>query len=137
MSRFKETTLGKLEALVDLGKLKEAEEMALQIVGDRMFRGEMAGKAYLLLGRVYRKQAEKASGVDERLELLKKAHGTYQRVYVAYQSTPVVCAEAYWQAHETAVELGDKVLAEETLKALRENEKLKNTDRWKQANDLG
>ena len=133
MSRFKETTLGKLEALSELGQLEEAEKMALGVVGDKMFRGEPAGKAYITLGKVYRKQAEKADGVDARLELLKKAHATYQRVYIAYQSTPEVCAEAYWQAYETANELGNKALADETLKALLENPKLQNTDRVKKA----
>jgi len=131
MSRYREATLGKIEALSELDRLEEAEKLALGTVGDKMFRGEFAGKAYLLLGKVYRKQAAKESGVDERLELLKKAYGTYQRVYVAYQGTPEVCAEAYWQAYETANELGNKTLAEETLKTLREHPKLQNTERVK------
>jgi tetratricopeptide (TPR) repeat protein len=135
MSRFKETTLGKLEAMVALDQLEEAEKLGLQIVGDKMFRGETAGKAYLLIGKIYRKQAEKASGVDAKLELLKKAHGTYNRVIVAYQSTPDVCAEAYWQSHETAKELGDKELAEKALAELRANQKMKNTARFKEANE--
>jgi TolA-binding protein len=136
MSRFKETTLGKLESLVAIGQLDVAEKLALEIAGDKMFRGETAGKAYIHLGKVYRKQAEKIAGVDARLELLKKAHGTYQRVYVAYQSTPEVCAEAYWQAYETATDLGNKSLADETIRALAANQKLKNTERFKKANEL-
>ncbi|MES2658726.1 MAG: tetratricopeptide repeat protein [Verrucomicrobiota bacterium] len=134
MSRFKETTLGKVEALIELGRLDDAEKLALQIVGDKMFRGEPAGKANLLLGKVYREKAEKETGVDARIELLKKAHGYYQRTYVAYQGTPEVCAEAYWQAYETLNEMGNKELAAETLKALKENPKLKNTERLKKAN---
>ena len=132
MSRFKEATLGKLQALVELNKLEPAEKLSLQIVGDKMFRGETAGKAYLQLARVYRKQAAKASG-DAAAELLKKAHGTYQRVYVAYQSTPDVCAEAYWQAYETAKELNEEGLAAETLKALSIHPKLQNTPPAKKA----
>jgi len=133
MSRFKETTLGKVEALIDLGQLEEAEKIALQIAGDKMFRGEGAGKAYILLGKVYRKQSEKASGTDAKLELSKKAHATYQRVYIAYQSLPEICAEGYWQAYETAKELGNTELADETLKAFLANPKLKNTERYKKA----
>lgn len=136
MSRFKETTLGKLEALVALGQFEPAEKLSLEIVGDKMFRGESAGKAYLVLGQIYRKQADKAAGADAKTELLKKAHGTYQRVYVAYQSTPDVCAEAYWQAYETATDLGETALADETLKALAANPKLKNTVRAKKAVEL-
>ncbi len=139
MSRFKETVLGKLEALYELGRLDGedgAEQLALQTVGDRMFRGEPAGKAYLILGKVYRQQAQKTSDVDDRIELLKKAYGTYQRVYVAYQGVPEVCAEAYWQAYETAKELGDKDLAEETLNDLREHPKLQNTERVKELKKL-
>jgi tetratricopeptide (TPR) repeat protein len=131
-SRFKETTVGKLEALVELGKFDEAIELALQIVGDKMFRGETAGKAYLHLGKAYRGKASKAAG-DDATELLKKAHGTYQRVYVAYQAFPEVCAEAYWHAHETAKQLGEDKIAEETLKALKDHPKLQNTEHAKKA----
>jgi predicted Zn-dependent protease len=109
-SRFKETTLGKLQALVETEKYEDATNFALQIVGDKTFRGETAGKAYLLLAQVYRKQAAKATAGDA-LEFQKKAHGTYQRVYVAYQSTPDVCAEAYWQAYETLQALHEDALA--------------------------
>lgn len=136
MSRFKETTLGKLEALAALGQFEPAEKLALEIIGDKMFRGESAGKAYLIRGRIYRAQAEKAAGEDAKTELLKKAHGVYQRAYIAYQSVPDVCAEAYWQAYETLTELGDTALADETLKALAANPKLKNTARAKKAVEL-
>lgn len=131
MSRFKETTLGLVEALAAVGRLDDAEKRALQIVGDKMFRGEPAAKAYLLLGSICRKQSEKAATPDQKLELLKKAHGYYQRVYVANQSIPEVCAEAYWQAYETAKEMGNQTLADETLKTLREHPKLQNTSRVK------
>lgn len=137
MSRVKETTLGKIQALVELGQLEPAEKLALEIVGDKMFRGESAGKAYLLLGQVYRKQAEKEAGADAKLEHFKKAYATYQRVYIAYQSSPEVCAEAYWQAHETAGEMNDKTLADENLKALLDHPKLKNTQRYKKASGAG
>ena len=131
-SRFKETTLGKLESLVELEKYDEASKLALQLIGDKMFRGEFAGKAYLLLGQVYRGQAADASGA-EATELLKKAHGTYQRVYVAYQAFPDSCAEAYWQAYKTATQLGEKKIAKETLLALRNHPKLQNTAQSKEA----
>ena len=136
MSRFKETTLGKLEALAALGQFEPAEKLALEIIGDKMFRGESAGKAYLILAQIYRTQAEKAAGSDAKMELLKKAHATYQRVYIAYQSVPDVCAEAYWQAYETATALGDTTLADENLKTLAAHPKLKNTARAKKAVEL-
>ncbi len=135
-SRFKETTLGKLQALTEVGRLDDAEKIALQIAGDKIFRGEAAGKAYNLLGMVYRKQAEKSGNADAKLELLKKAHGTYNRVYTAYKSTPDVCAEAAWQAYETLTTMGDKALADETLRNLSIDPKLKNTARAKQAAEL-
>ncbi len=136
MSRFKETTLGKLQALAALGRDEEAEKLALEIAGDKVFRGEFAGKAYIMLAGIYRKQAEKAASPDAKAELLKKAHGTYQRVYVANQSVPEVAAEAYWQAYETALALSNTDLANETLKALAANPKLKNTARAKKAVEL-
>jgi tetratricopeptide (TPR) repeat protein len=131
-SRYKETTLGKLEALVALGKFDDGSKLALEIVGDKMFRGESAAKAYLLLGQAYRGMSAKAAGKDAT-ELLGKAHGTYQRVYVAYQAFPELCAEAYMQAYETAKQLGDDKLAEETLKALKDHPKLQNTAQAKKA----
>jgi hypothetical protein len=73
---------------------------------------------------------------EAKLELLKKAHGTYQRVYVAYQSTPEICAEAYWQAYEIAIAMGNQELADETIKALAANPKLQNTERAKKAIEL-
>jgi TolA-binding protein len=136
MSRFKETTFGKLQALAALGRDEEAEKLALEIAGDKVFRGEFAGKAYIILAGIYRKQAEKAASPDAKAELLKKAHGTYQRVYVANQSVPEVAAEAYWQAYETALALSNTDLANETLKALAVNPKLKNTARAKKAVEL-
>lgn len=135
-SRLKEATLGKLDALFELNRFEAAEKLSLEIVADKMFRGESAGKAYLVLGKVYRKQADKATNNEAKLELLKKAHGIYQRVYVAYQSQPEVCAEAYWQAYETATALSDRGLASETLKALAANPKLKNTARAIKALEL-
>ena len=89
--RFKETTLGKVQALFELGKLEEAKKIGLQIAGDKMFRGESAGKAYLLVGQIFRKQAGTAAGQEAKIELLKQAYGTYNRVYTAYKSTPDVC----------------------------------------------
>lgn len=132
MSRFKETTLGKLEALVALNRLEPAKKLAEQIVGDKMFRGETAGKAYLLLGQIYRKMAAKAPG-GEGTDLLKKAYGIYQRIYVAYQAQPDICAEAYWQAYETAKAQGETEIASENLKALSTHPKLQNTVQQKRA----
>lgn len=132
MSRFKETTLGKLQALMELEKFPAAEKLALSIVGDKMFRGETTAKAYLLLAQNYRKQSAKTVGA-EASEFLKKAHGIYQRIYVAYQSLPDICAEAYWQAYETAKALGETELARETLKRLIIHPKLVNTQRAKDA----
>lgn len=133
MSRFKETTLGQVQALIEVGRIDEAQKIALQIAGDKMFRGEAAGKAYLFVGQVYRLQAAKAVGKEAKDSLLKQAHGIYGRVYTAYKSSPEVCAEGAWQAYETLKELGDNALAEETLKQLANDPKLKNTERAQEA----
>ena len=101
-----------------------------------MFRGESAGKAYLLVGQIFRKQAGTAAGQEAKIELLKQAYGTYNRVYTAYKSTPDVCAEAGWQAYETLIEMGDQTLATETLKTLAADPKLKNTARAKKAAEM-
>ena len=66
---------------------------------------------------------------------MRKAYATYQRVYIAYQSLPDICAEAYWQASETAKTLNEYGLAAENLKALANHPKLQNTRRAKEAKD--
>jgi hypothetical protein len=133
--RFKEASLGKVQALVDLDRLDEAEKLAGAIVADKAFRGETAGKAYLLLGRIYREKAAKAGG-EKALEYREKAYSTYQRVYIAYQGTPEISADGYWEAYETAKELNDEELAQKTLKALKEHPKLQHTEPWKRAVEL-
>ncbi len=133
--RLKQAMLGKLQALVELNQLESAIKLALGIVEDKAFRGETAGKAYLLLARAYRQQAAAQAG-DKVRELLQKAHFIYQRVYTAYVSTPEICAEAYWQAYETALKLGDEALAEQNLHALKEHPKLHNTPHHKKAMEM-
>jgi TolA-binding protein len=132
-SRLKETTLGKLEAMIEVGQLKEAEKLASETVGDKAFRGEAAGKANLLLARTYRKQSEQADGVDDKLEFLKKSFAIATRVYIASASSPEVCAEGYWQAYLTAVDLGNKENADKILKEFLANTKLQNTEAFKKA----
>jgi tetratricopeptide (TPR) repeat protein len=134
-SRFKEATIGKLEALVALGKLEDAEKLALATAGDKTFRGESAGKALLLMGQIYRQQADKAPD-NAKTDLLKKAYGTYNRVFTAYKSTPEIAAEGGWQAYETLKQMGDESLAAETLKTIAADQKLKNTERAKKASEL-
>jgi tetratricopeptide (TPR) repeat protein len=135
-SRYKETTFGKLQALAALERDDEAQKLALEITGDKMFRGEFAGKSYIILADILRRQASKASDEKTKKELLGQAHGYLQRVYVANLSVPEVAAEAYWQAYETALELKDASLAMNTLRALAAHPKLKNTDRAKKAVEM-
>ena len=102
--------------------MDDAEKLALATAGDKMFRGESAGKALILLGKIYREQAEKATGADAKLELLKKAYGTYNRVYVAYQEHSRKSApKPIGRPMKPLIEMGDKQLADETLKALTAN----------------
>ncbi len=79
------------------------------------------------------KERELARQADE---LLRKAHGTYNRVYGAYKSTPEVCAEAGWQAYETAIAMGNKELADQMIQALASEPKLAKTARAKKAVEL-
>ncbi len=135
MSRFKEATFGKLVALRDLEKYDEAEALALQIAGDRAFKGVYVARTYMIYADVLRKKAPKQD-TKASIETLKKAHGFYQRVYVAYQKETEICAEAYWGAYETAKDLGDTKLAQDTLKQLKEHPKLQETEYAKKAKQL-
>ena len=135
-SRYKETTFGKLQALADLKRDEDAKKLALEITGDKMFRGEFAGKSYIILADILRRQADTAPDENAKKELLSQAHGYLQRVYVANLSVPEVAAEAYWQAYETALLLKDDNLAINTLRALATHPKLKNTSRAKKAVEM-
>jgi len=118
-SKFRETTLGKLRAIIDLGHYDDARKLASTIVGDKRFHGESAGQADLLLAQSYRAEAATAPTADATIALLRRAYDTYQRLAITYQSLPGICAEAYWQAFETAKQLHDYVHAAEALKAFR------------------
>jgi len=136
MSRFKEASLGKLEALVETGQFETADKLADNMVGDKSFRGESAGKAYLLKARSLRRQSEKAAGIDASRELLKQAKAVYQRVQGAYKASPEVYAEALWQEYQVALELRDNENATKILEFLYAEPKLKNTARYKDAEKL-
>ena len=133
MSRFKEANLGKLNAMVALDRLDDAKKFALEMVGDKTFRGEIAGKTHLVIGAIYRAQSKKSTEKTVKDDLLKQALSHYQKLITAYKSTPDVCAEGYWQAYETAMEQGDKTAADQFMTLLASDPKVKNTARSKQA----
>jgi len=135
-SRFRENTLGKLQALIDLGKYDDARKLAKDLIVDKTFRGEWAGKAYLMLAQSYRAESAKNPPGDAATDLLKMAYSIHQRIFLTYQSQPDVCAEAYWQAYEIANELHEDALAAEVLQALANHPKLQNTRRAKDAKRL-
>ncbi len=132
-SRVKEATLGKLEALVELEKFDEAEKLAVEAIGDKSFHGEPAGKAYILRALNFRKKAEKESDLNKRIELYNQAISLYNRVFGTYKSTPVICAEAGWQAYETYLKMGKTAEAAQALEVLKTDPKLKDTPRQKEA----
>ncbi len=137
ISRFKECTLGKLRALVALDKFDAAHKLGEQIISDKTFRGETVASTYLILAQAYRKQAASAGiAPADAQEFMTKAYGIYQRVYVAYQSIPELCAQAYWGAYETAKELGKETEAAENLKALINHPKLQKTELRKKAESM-
>jgi outer membrane protein assembly factor BamD (BamD/ComL family) len=71
---FLNMELMKLEAMIEMGQLEAAEKLGIQIVGDKRFRWEVAGKARLLLSRIYLKLSENADEVDAKLEFQRKSH---------------------------------------------------------------
>lgn len=135
LSSVGEASLAQLQALSALNRLDEAEKLALSIVGDKAFRGEKAGQAYLELAKVWRKRAGAQAGEQQR-ESRAKAHGYYQRVYLTYKNYPEICAEAMWQAYEVLKELGMETEATETLHRLATDPKLENTQPAKKAKEI-
>jgi TolA-binding protein len=132
--RYNETVLGKLKAIAALNQLPEAEELAKKLVTQRDFRGESAGKILMILAEIYRKKADLKP--DQAAEDLKVAHAYYQKVYIAYQGFPELCADAYMGAYEVNVALHNDDLALKTLNDLSEHPKLKNTAAAKKAVEM-
>lgn len=135
-SKFKEATVGKLQAMLETGKqLDEALKLGLESVGQREFKGEFGAKIYLIIGQIYEKKSAAASG-NEAKEFLKQAFGTYQRIYGAFMAFPELAAEAYWRAYLTAKELGESLISQENLKTLATHPKLENTAYAKKAREI-
>ncbi|MFT4175576.1 MAG: tetratricopeptide repeat protein [Luteolibacter sp.] len=135
-SRYGDVMIGKLKALLGVGKLQEAEELSQKLLGDkRTFRGAPTGEILITTGDIHRKRSEKLGG-EEKRNALAQAHAFYQKAYVAYQAYPDICAEGYWQAYEVAKLLGDNELAQSTLKTLAEHPKLQKTERARKAKEL-
>lgn len=135
MSMFTDAMLGQLNAYTQLKRYDQGEKLALKIIGDKSFRGERAGKAYLDLAQIWRERADKLTG-DEREQALAKASGYYVRVCAAYQAFPNVCAEGYWGSYEVLKALGRSEEALDALKKLATNPKLKNTARAAEAQKI-
>jgi tetratricopeptide (TPR) repeat protein len=126
-------SLGKLQALVELDQLDAGEKLAEEIIGGgKEFRGETAGKASLLLARIYRRQAARAGGGNAG-GLLAKAHGIYIRVFITYKGFLDISAEAIWEASEVAGELGDEELRKKNRQDLLGEPKLEGTEFFKKA----
>ncbi|QJE97564.1 tetratricopeptide repeat protein [Luteolibacter luteus] len=135
-SRFKEATLGKLEAMYDLGQNKEVVELADKIIKDRSFKGGPAvPKAYIIWADTERKIA-KDQPPSESIATLKAAYARYERVWRAYQRETDLFARSLWGSYEVAKDLGNNELEQQCLKALAENPKLQNTEEAKKAKTL-
>lgn len=131
-SRFQDANIGRLEALLKLGKLDEAEQVGVDLLKDRAFKGEPGGKVYLLLGDIFKTRAGTKGGAEKE-EGLKKANGYYQNAFARFKAFPDIAAEGLLRSAEVLKDMGLTAEAEETLKILRENEKFKNTPAFKKA----
>lgn len=135
-SRFKEATLGKLEAMYELGQNKEVVEEADKIIKDRSFKGGPSiPKAYIIWADTERRIA-KTQPPTESIATLKAAYARYERVWRAYQRETDLFARSLWGSYEVAKDLGDTTLQQQCLKALAENPKLENTEEAKKAKSL-
>ena len=123
---MREANIGKVSALLKLGKLEDAEKAALALLGNRAFKGEPAGEVYLLLGDIFHATATTKGGGDKE-EALKKANGYYQNAFARFKAYPEIAAQGLLRSYKTFKELGLSQEAEDTLKILRENDKLENT----------
>ncbi len=135
-SRFKEATIGKLEALNALDRTDEVEKLAEQIISDRSFKGgPTIPKAYLIWADAERKKAKDQTS-SERIETLKVAYARYERVWRAYQRETELFAKALWGSYEVAKDLGNTELQKQCLESLAKNPKLEKTEEAKKAKEL-
>ena len=126
MSRYREATVGKLEALTKLGKLDDAEKLGLEVLGDRGFKGESSGQAYLLLGDVYKAKASTKTG-SEKEEDLRKANGYYINAFARFKAFPEIAADGLLRSYTVLTELGESDAAKQTLDGIIQNPKFDGT----------
>lgn len=134
-ARFREANIGKLETLMRLGKLKEAEELGLQLLGDRQFRGDASGQAYLILGEIFKTRSATMGGDDKENEL-KKAEGYFRNAFARFMAYPDIAAQGLLESYKVMKELGLDQEAADTLKILLENPKLEKTKARQEAEKI-
>jgi TolA-binding protein len=135
MSKFGEATVGKLEALEKLGKLDDAEKLGVQMLGDKQFKGESSGKAYLLLGDVFQARGKTLSGSDKE-EALKKANGYYINAFARFKAYPEIAGSGLLNSYKVLTELGLADDAAQQLKNLTDSPKFEKTQARKEAEKI-
>ncbi len=135
MSRFKEATVGKFEALIQLGKLDEAEKLGLEILGDKQFKGESQGHTYLLLGDLFKARGASKTG-SEKDEQLLKANGYYVNAFARFKAFPDIAAEGLLRSYKVLTELGKTEEATQTINGLKNNPKFEKTPAFKEAQSI-
>lgn len=116
-ARYREAYIGRVSALVGLGKLDEAEKQGIELLGQRDFKGEPGGQLYLLLGDLFRTKSRTLDKDDN----LRKANGYYQNAYARFKAFPEIAAKGLVRSAAVLEELGESDAAADLKKILEED----------------
>ncbi|MGC4016553.1 MAG: tetratricopeptide repeat protein [Luteolibacter sp.] len=126
---------GKVQALMNLNKLDDAEKLGLDLIQDKAAGKERIAYTYLDLAELARKRASSAAG-DAKNDALNTANSRYQRVMTAYKAVPEAAALAYIGSYEITKERGNEKDANELLEMLIADPKFAKTEGAKKAHQI-
>jgi TolA-binding protein len=113
VQKLKDVTIGKAKALLELGKLDDAQKVFEQVASMREWRGDATAFAVYSLGEIQFKRSKWA-----------EANAYFQRVYVAYQRFLPWVAKAYVMSGACFQKLGKAPEAVRTYQEMLRNDKL-------------
>jgi tetratricopeptide (TPR) repeat protein len=123
--KIKEATIGKAQALLELGKYDESKKLFEEVASIKEWRGDATALAIYSLGEI-----------EERQSRYPEAIAYYRRVFVAYQKYVTWVARAHLAAARVFDKANKRADAIDQLKDMLRNEKLLNLPEAEEARQL-
>jgi tetratricopeptide (TPR) repeat protein len=123
--KLKDATIGKANALLELGRYEESRKLFEQVASIKEWRGDSTAQAVFSLGEIEARQGHYAEAI---------AH--FRRVFVAYQKYLPWVARSYIRAAESFDKMNKRTDGIQNLQEMLRNEKLQALPEAEQARQL-